>query len=276
MSWYITEEENNQMETSIKNRETVNFSSKPIVIYSFVNLTCHKCWKLEPYLKKLLLEYGKFFTVRPVISHNTLHLIKQNSSKNKHGDHRNAVSNPLISVKAAGLQGNRAGRSFLRNIQQAFFIKKQNIYDIDTIMDCAKRSQLDLAEFKSDLNSLTAHNAFQCDIKIANEMDVNQLPTLVFFSQIVEEHSFKVSGIQTYDTYVFMLKEMLKKNPKPTKKPSIEKFLQYYKVVEVNEIAIIYDLTVEEAILKLKELQLMQKAKQVEHNNHHIWCYTED
>lgn len=273
MSWYMTEEENSQMETSVNNCESINFSSKPIVIYNFVDLTCPTCWALEPYLKKLLLEYGMFFTVRPVISHNTLHLIKHNSSKENRHQNNDTTSNPLISIKAAGLQGNRAGRCFLKSMQQAFFIEGKDIYNFETIIECAKRSKLDLAEFKSDLNSLSAHNAFQCDIKIANEMDVNQLPTLVFFSQIVEEHTFKVSGVQTYDTYVYILKEMLKENPTPAKKPSIEQFVQYYKTVEVDEIAIIYDLTVTEAKLKLKELQLMQKVKQVNRQSHEIWSY---
>src|SRR5699024_2380099 len=127
-----------------------------------------------------LLEYGMFFTVRPIICYDTLQLLTHQpiSDELHHLDKNNKIkTNPLISVKAAGLQGNKAGRSFLRKVQEAFFLKQQNIYDMDVLIDCAKQSGLDIAEFKTDLCSLSAHKAFQCDKKIADEMDVNQLPT---------------------------------------------------------------------------------------------------
>src|SRR5699024_4703398 len=128
---------------------------------------------------------------------------------------------------------------------------------------CAKKAGLDIDEFKSDLYSLPARKAFLCDMKIADEMNVNQLPTLVFFSQIVEDHTVKISGIQTYDTYVYILKKMLKKDPFPTKKPPLEDFLKHYGMVSLKEVAIVYDWSLEEASLKLKQLKLMQIAKKV-------------
>lgn len=276
MNWYVTKENNNEMKTSVNNR-TIDFLSKPIIIYNFVDLTCSDCWSLEPYIKKLLLEYGMFFTVRPIICHDTLHLIKHNPSLDKLHNisekNKDLKANPLISVKAAGLQGNKAGRCFLRKLQEAFFLEQKNIYNKDTLIECAKESGLDIDEFKSDLHSLPAHKAFHYDIKIADEMDVNQLPTLVFFSQIVEEHTVKISGVQTYDTYVYILKEMLKQDPIPAKKPPLTKFIKHYKIVDIDEIAIVYDLTIEEATLKLKELQLMQKVEQINKNGHLFWSY---
>lgn len=271
MSWYITEDDNKQMNAPVNNCHTIDFLSKPIVIYNFINLTCSTCWSLEPYLKKLLLEYGMFFTVRPVIAQNTLHLIKHHSSNNNKSRINETKLNPLISVKAAGLQGNRAGSIFLRRVQEAFFVENKDIFNHDVLIECAEQAKLDIAEFKSDLNSLSSHKAFQCDKKIASEMDVNQLPTLVFFSQIIEEHTVKISGVQTYDTYVYILKKMLKKDPAPAEIPPLEQLLKHYNVVDINEIAIIYDLTVEEATLKLKELQLMQKVEQVNHNGQIFW-----
>lgn len=269
MNRYVTQADNKELSTSYNNR-TIDFQSKPIIIYYFVDLTCKDCWTLEPYIRKLFLEYGRFFTVRPIICHNALRLVKHNST---HHQSTEIKANPLISVKAAGLQGNKAGRYFLRNVQEAYFLEEKDIYDIDVLIECAKRSGLDIAEFKSDLYSLSAHKAFQCDIKISNEMNVNQLPTLVFFSQIVEEHTVKISGIQTYDTYVYILKEMLQKDPIPAEKVPLINYLKQYKIIDANELAIIYDLSIDEAILKLKQLQLMQRVKQINKNGRELWSY---
>lgn len=271
MNWHVTQENNSQMKASTNHR-TIDFLSKPIIIYNFVDLTCPHCWSLEPYIKKLLLEYGMFFTVRPIICHDLPFLMKRHVTKfNNYNEETKA--NPLISVKAAGLQGNKAGRSFLRKVREAHFIEQKNIYDFNVLTECAQQTGLDIAEFKSDLSSLSAHKAFQCDTKIANEMNVNQLPTLVFFSQIVEEHTVKISGVQSYATYVYLLKEMLQKDPLPAKKPSLKSFLQHYKTVDINEVAIVYDWTIEEATLKLKELQLMQKVRQIKKDGHIFWTY---
>src|SRR5699024_3908701 len=110
MSWYITKENASQLKSNVNNR-SIDFLNKPIIIYNFVDLTCSDCWSLEPYLKKLLIEYGMFFTVRPILCHDTLHLTKKDFITTSHLKHSNQSSepNPLLGVKAAGLQGNKAG-----------------------------------------------------------------------------------------------------------------------------------------------------------------------
>ena len=39
---------------------------------------------------------------------------------------------------------------------------------------------LDVEEFINDIHSESAAKAFQCDLKITSEMDVQEIPTLVF------------------------------------------------------------------------------------------------
>src|SRR5690625_4110877 len=78
---------------------------------------------------------------------------------------------------------------------------------------------------------------------MSKEMDVKETPTLVFFSQFIEDQCIKLSGINTYDIYVFLLKRMLQSDPRPAKKPPIEEFLAYYDIIHNKELAIIYDNT---------------------------------
>ena len=54
---------------------------------------------------------------------------------------------------------------------------------------------LDVTEFLSDIHSNSAAKAFQCDLKITSEMEVSEIPTLVFFNENIEEEGIKITGI---------------------------------------------------------------------------------
>jgi len=41
---------------------------KPIEIYMFIDPLCPECWALEPILKKLQIEYGRYFSIKHVLS----------------------------------------------------------------------------------------------------------------------------------------------------------------------------------------------------------------
>src|SRR5690625_4609708 len=143
---------------------------KPIEIYFFLDPLCSKCWSLDPYLKKLSIEYGRFFTIRPIIC-NHLNVVQLENSPYKNYDDfvtnnksyeidfqqckENQTQCPSISmaIKAAELQGKNAGRIYLRKIQENFFLLKKNITDITILIKCALKSNLDIEEFINDLNS---------------------------------------------------------------------------------------------------------------------------
>src|SRR5574342_814130 len=40
----------------------------PLEIYMFVDPLCPECWALEPIIKKLQIEYGKYFSIRHILS----------------------------------------------------------------------------------------------------------------------------------------------------------------------------------------------------------------
>jgi predicted DsbA family dithiol-disulfide isomerase len=41
---------------------------KPVEIYLFIDPICPECWALEPILKKLQIEYGRYFSIKHVLS----------------------------------------------------------------------------------------------------------------------------------------------------------------------------------------------------------------
>lgn len=249
---------------------TSKLPQKPIEIYIFIDPLCPECWALDAYLKKLSIEFGRFFTIRPIIS-NHLRIIDSNDSLTEHDESVAFFSSVTLAIKAAELQGNNAGRAFLRKIQETFFLKSENIYDINILMRCAIEAKLDIVEFKNDLYSVSAKKAFQSDIKITKDMKINETPTIIFFNQVAEDEGVKITGFNSYDIYLLILNEMLEKKPIPAEKPPLEDFIAFYDFVSNQEVSFIYGYTLEETKCAMKKLQLKQKVKKVKENNEIFW-----
>lgn len=270
---------------------------KPLEIYLFIDPLCPECWALEPVIKKLLIEYGRFFTLKHVLSGKlaTLNIRKkQKFEALAHTWERTAsrsgmscdgslwIENPIpapyaasIAIKAAELQGKRAGIRFLRKLQEVLFLEKQNISDVSVLVECAKSVELDIDEFLKDLHSNSAAKAFQCDLKITAEMDVQEVPTLVFFNENIEEEGIKISGCYPYSIYVELINDMLGFCPEPAPPPPLELFLQYFKFVATKEIAVVYNLDMQEVETEMKKLQLKQVVEKVPVKYGTFWRYLE-
>nr|WP_148660424.1 ClpXP adapter SpxH family protein [Anoxybacillus amylolyticus] len=270
---------------------------KPLEIYLFIDPLCPECWALEPVIKKLLIEYGRFFTLKHVLSGTlaTLNIRKkQKFEALAHTWERTAsrsgmscdgslwIENPIpapytasIAIKAAELQGKRAGIRFLRKLQEVLFLEKQNISEVSVLVECAKSVELDIDEFLKDLHSNSAAKAFQCDLKITAEMDVQEVPTLVFFNENIEEEGIKISGCYPYSIYVELINDMLGFRPEPVPPPPLELFLKYFKFVATKEIAVVYDLDIQEVETEMKKLQLKQVVERVPVKYGTFWRYME-
>ncbi|GER70469.1 UPF0413 protein YjbH [Weizmannia acidilactici] len=267
---------------------------KPLEIYVFVDPLCPECWALEPILKKLRLEYGIYFRFRHVLIGKLANL---NDNPKKHEamvdywektasrtgmscDGSLWIENPItspyivsIAIKAAELQGKKQGLRFLRKVQELVFLEKQNISDIDILLECAKEASLDVDEFLHDIHSESAAKAFQCDLKITSEMEVTESPSLVFFNENIEDEGLKISGLYSYDVYVQVLQEMLGKRPAPMPLPPLEDFLKFFGIVASKEISVVYDMPIHEAEKELKKLVLQQKVQKINGKHGSFWKY---
>jgi predicted DsbA family dithiol-disulfide isomerase len=272
-------------------------NKKPLEIYVFVDPLCPECWALEPILKKLQIEYGQLLSLKHVLGGNLQQLNIGAQQKFEHiakswekTGSRSGMScegnlwleNPIdtpyaasIAIKAAGLQGKKQGIRFLRRLQEVVFLEKQNVTEESVLIQCAKHVGLDVDEFVKDLHSDYAAKAFQCDLKITSEMDVDEIPTLVFFNEKVEEEGIKISGYYSYETYVHIIKEMLEIDPDPACLPPLRSFLSYFQFVASKEVAVVYGLSLEEAEKELKKLQLQQVVERVPVKYGTFWRSTE-
>lgn len=273
--------------------------NKPIEVYLFIDPLCPECWALEPIIKKLQTQYGNYFKIVYFIGGKieTLKYYNQKDRMQERKDlakkwektaHRSGMScdgdiwfeNPIsspfaasVAIKAAEFQGRKAGARFLRKIREYLFLEKQNITEKTVLMECADKARLDLFEFENDLYSDRALKAFQCDLKISSEMDIYEYPTLVFFNENIEEAGIKVSGIYSFDVYLEVMSEVLNERLENAVPPPLEQFLAEYEFVASQEIAVVYDMTIENVEREMKKLLLKQKVERVPVKYGTFWRY---
>ncbi|RDW18276.1 dithiol-disulfide isomerase [Oceanobacillus arenosus] len=295
MSWNQSELNGSNNTSTSANYSYLNLVQKPIEMYVFIDPLCPECWSLEPYLRKLAMEYGRFFTVRPIVTG-----LLNSMSKDTFGQPRKLkeiwertamrtgmscdgdlwLENPVyfptiasLAIKAAELQGKRAGRVFLRRLQESLFLMKQNISDKEVLIKIAKEAKLDIDEFEVDLYSTSAKKALQDDIKLTQEMEVDYIPTIVLFNQAVDEQGIKVSGLYPYEIYELVLQEMLQRSPIPSEKPPLEEFIKHYEVVGSKEISIVYNWTMVKTEKEMKKLQFSRKVERIPVKYGSFWKY---
>ncbi|MGD7045291.1 ClpXP adapter SpxH family protein [Jeotgalibacillus proteolyticus] len=265
---------------------------KPLEIYMFVDPICPDCWALEPIIKKMIMEYGTYIRIKYVLKGGLIGLNKkvclhpssltsQTETKLMDGEaalldrerKNSSMTSPFIAsiaIKAAELQGKKAGSRFLRTLQERLFLKEQDISEYEILQICADEAKLDLDEFCQDIHSASASKAFQCDLKISSEMEVESTPTLVFFNENIEDEGIKIEGVYPYEVYEQIIEEMVG-DPKKDQLPTIDEFIEQFKIIASPELALIYNISIQQAEKELKKRMFQQKVEQITMKNGTFW-----
>ncbi|MEH7461140.1 ClpXP adapter SpxH family protein [Bacillus thuringiensis] len=268
---------------------------KSVEAYLFIDPLCKDCWEIEPLMIKLWLEYGEYFSLRHIVTGKVEGAISPSHKWNKPANIRfvwekttslqgfscdgkvythGGASTPYITsiaIKAAELQGRKAGSKFLRKLQEAILLENIAKPTVDTLLTCAMQSGIDAEEFKQDLYSVSAAKAFQCDLKFTNEMHITEIPSLVFFHANSNEEGIKIGGIYHYDVYVQVLKEIVKEDIEPQPLPPLERFLEHVQFMSTKEIAFIYNYSENEAEREMKKLLLKRKVRMIDIKRERYW-----
>lgn len=246
-------------------------STKPIELYAFIDPLCPSCFDLQPILKKMQVEYEKYFTLRVVLNTklSTLNSFCKNESIND-GDFIHPAL-PSVAVKAAELQGKRAGVRYLQMLQEQIFMDSKNVESFSNLVSIAELAQLDVEEFKLDIESKEATRAFQCDLYISREMEVTEFPCLVFFNEHIEDEGLKVSGIYEYEVYEKILGEMMDIELDRQNPPTLDELFLRYNTLSTKEVASIYGVTPYAAERELKKRTLLQQLERISSDNTNQW-----
>lgn len=252
-----------------------SITHKPVELYIFIDPLCPKAFAMKGILRKLQLQYEHYFTWRYVLS---TELSALNSVSNRMKGCLNGVDLdiahpvlPSIAVKAAELQGKRAGSHYLTKLQQYAALQTKNVNSHATLLQIAEEIGLDMAEFAIDFGSKEAARAFQCDLYITREMDVDEVPSVVFFNECIEDEGLKVSGSYHYEVYEHILQEMIGEQLVSQPLPPLEEVFKRYETLTTAEIAEIFSLDFAVAERELKKRMLQQKVERIITDDMTLW-----
>ena len=249
--------------------------TKPIELYIFIDPLCENALRIQTILRKLQVEYDHYFTWRYVLS-TKLASLNTLSRKTKGCPSGNQLdithpALPSIAIKAAELQGKRAASRYLLKLQEHALLKTKNVTSYNALIEIAKETNIDVDEFISDFGSKEAARAFQCDLHITNEMEIEEVPSIVFFNECIEDEGLKVSGMYNYDIYVQILQEMVNDEIICNPLPGLDDLFCRFHTLTTFDVAEIYSISEYEAERELKKRMLQQKIERHSNDQITLW-----
>lgn len=204
------------------NNETFR-KNKPIQVQYFTDPICSTCWMIQPFLRKLTLEYNEFINIEYRMggllpnwdNFNRGGITKPNDAA-KHWEEVCAfnempldgdiwVEDPLsssfppsIAFKAAQIQSTEKAIVFLRRIKEMVFLEKKNIIKWEFLESSAFEVGLDSARLLKDIGG-KAKVLFTKDLEMAAKLNVNVFPTLFFSDKKGNNHVIR--GYQSYKKF---------------------------------------------------------------------------
>lgn len=279
--------------------EKINVPStqKKVQVLYFTDPICSACWALEPVMKRLVEEYGHYFT----LEHRMGGLLK---SWEGFRDAGNGISKPAdvahhwdeigewsgmpidgdvwledplessyppsIAYKAAQLQGDRLADLFLRRIREMVFLEKKNISKREYLLQAAADVGLDRSRFSQSLDERGTILSFENDMELAKELRIRGFPTLVFRNE--NGSGLIVRGVSSYESYVSAL-EQLTESPLNRKKNnySAKDIVEKYHFVSTREVAELIESSIPEALRQLEELADSESIEKVKIRDGYFW-----
>lgn len=249
--------------------------NKPIELYIFIDPLDNRSLALQLTLRKLQVEYGHYFTCRYVLS---TELSSLNTMTNRM---KGCVTGaeldithpalPFIAIKAAELQGKRAGFRYLNKVQEVTALKTHNINSHAALIEIAQHIDLDMNEFMADFGSKEAARAFQCDLYLTREMEVEEIPSIVFFNECIEDEGLKVCGSYNYEVYEHILAELLGEELIRQQAPALDELFTRFPTLTTAEVAEIYSIKEQAAERELKKRMLQQKVERLMTDDITFW-----
>lgn len=247
--------------------------TRPIELYVFIDPLCQDCWSLQPLLRKLQVEYDRYFTLRIALRTSLPAMNLQCTRKIEDAEacDKTHPAFPSIAVKAAEFQGKRAGLRFLSKMLEYSFLKLRDVSSFSVLVEIAQKLNLDIDEFTRDFSSQNVRRSLQVDLYLAKEMEVDTAPTFVFFNENIEDEGLKVSGLYSYEVYEQILEELVGQTIFPDLPPSLEDLFRRFDTLATKEIAEIYNISEKLAERELKKRLLQQHVERLPFQDMTLW-----
>jgi 2-polyprenyl-6-methoxyphenol hydroxylase-like FAD-dependent oxidoreductase/predicted DsbA family dithiol-disulfide isomerase len=265
---------------------------KRIRVSYFTDPICSTCWIIQPLLKKLELEYGRYLDFRyymggllkswPLEQGS----IRTPSDAARHWDEVGAFYEmpldgdvwhedplfssfpPSIAFKAAQMQDAGKAALFLRRIREMVFLEKKNIIKWRFLARAAQDVGLDPIRLLKDFRG-PAKADFEHDLQLAKRMHITSFPTLIFSAPSAEPVTLK--GYQLYDKFEAIIHGFIPLAKKEAINAEPQSLFTHFPTLAEKEFAFLSNMFREDAIKVLQELNDGGYLEKLETKNGTLW-----
>jgi putative protein-disulfide isomerase len=179
-----------------------------------------------------------------------------------------------IATKAAEIQNKELAWKYLRRLREAAAAEARPIHRLEEQLKLAKEVGLDEKKMKEDIESGKAYEEFMKDIEECQKRGITGFPTFLIRRLKDNFETIRV-GYMNYSEFKKILEKITNKELKEKKIELSEKealnFIKHYEKVATQEIAVLFDISKNEAFsfftsLESKDLIESQKA-----GNDYFW-----
>lgn len=235
-------------------------SDHTVEIFYFFDPFSDDCITMEPIINKLLIEYRGHITIKKILAPSLSVLTKCQAQSTSSDD------NVALAYKAAEIQGQSKARAFIRYIFNR--INPSNtICTKEMIDDSARLAGIDVKSFHEDLQSPSLDAMLKYDLCVFREMDIDNLPAMVFFSGDAKSEGVKIDGSYPYHIYTYVINELVGIEIEKRQLPSIIDYIRAHELVSFEELKTIFEWRAGLLLNELKKLRLQRLIDEVSLNN---------
>jgi 2-polyprenyl-6-methoxyphenol hydroxylase-like FAD-dependent oxidoreductase/predicted DsbA family dithiol-disulfide isomerase len=278
---------------SEKKKTTPVVKEKQLQVLYFTDPICSTCWIIQPLLRRLKLEYGKYLNVEyrmggllPSWELYNKGKISKPTDAAKHWEEVCACHEmpldgdvwledplsssypPSIAFKAAQLQDNDLAILFLRRIKEMVFLEKKNIIKWEFLERAAFEVGLDSARLLRDFEG-KAKELFKDDLIMAQKLGVTSFPTLFFCDNL--NNCYTIKGFQPYESFEEIIKKLSPAVKKELINTNPQSLFTHFPTMAEKEFAFLSNIPIKSANEILTELFRQGSLDKYESKNGVIW-----
>jgi putative protein-disulfide isomerase len=179
-----------------------------------------------------------------------------------------------IATKAAEIQNKELAWKYLRRLREAAAAEARPIHRLEEQLKLAKEVGLNEKKMKEEIESGKAYEEFIKDIKECQERGITGFPTFLIRRLKDNFETIKV-GYMSYSEFKKILEKITNKELKEKKIELSENealnFINHYGRVATQEIAILFDISKNEAFSFLKSLENKDLIEYQKAGNDYFW-----
>jgi putative protein-disulfide isomerase len=266
---------------------------KAIKVIYFTDPICSACWGIEPQLRRMKMEYGKYIDIeycmggllpswegfngggisKPSDVYHHWEEMSHHVGMPMVGDVwlKDPLSSsypPSIAFKAAQMQDQEKAIRFLRRLREMVFVEAKNITHKEILAEAATWAGLDATQLEQDSNG-KARQLFEQDLLKARQMGVRGFPTILFLDS--SGNRLTIYGVRGYEEFEASIKRLAPEAQPNSLHADVLAYFKAFNSLTARELNMFTNQSLEMCIIALNQLEKDGKTHSITTQNGVLW-----